>query len=122
MTPSDRQHLAIASPPPPPSHLSAEAVALWTHTVETWDLSRLELELLAAALGQLDTHRTAMAVVRAEGAVVTNPESGNQRAHPALAAANAALRTYRQCLTHLDLELEEGPRPRASGARRRGPR
>ena len=109
----------VGDPPPAPDTLSSEGAASWDHTVEMWTLTGPDLELLASGLEQFDVYRNAMEQVREEGLTVTNPTSGNTRAHPALAVAHAALRAYRQVLTHLDLELPEQPRARGSVSRRR---
>ena len=104
--------------PEPPVHLSEDSRDRYRYAVQTWDFTPLDRELLLAALENWDLYTVAMRRVREEGPVTVNPDSGNSRAHPGLAAAHASLRAYRQTLTHLDLELPEMP-PRARGSRSR---
>jgi hypothetical protein len=112
----DRPHLV--KDPPPPADLSDDAAELWCSTVETWDLTAPNRELLGAALRELDTYRECREILDEDGPVLTAP-SGHRKPHPALAAAHAALRAYRQCLKALDLELPDpDPRPRGSISRR----
>ena len=112
--------LELKRTPRAPPVLSAESASLFEHAVEAWAFTRPDLELLTAALEQLDVYRTAMECVRGEGPTVVNPETGNPKQNPALSAAHAALRAYRQSLAALDLELPtDGFRPRGSFSRRR---
>lgn len=109
------------SAPAAPGSLSEHTANLWDRIVATsGDLSPTDLELLAAGLEQLDVYRDAMKKLREDGPVAVNPDSGNPKAHPALAVAHAALRAYRQTLQALDLkEVQAPPSPRRPGRKGR---
>lgn len=104
--------------PPAPAYLSPSSARLWDDAVERWQWTPADLELLAGGLRHLDIHGKAMDTVEAEGLTLANPKSGHRRPHPALAVATAALRAYRQVLSHLDMELPGEPPVRGSISRR----
>lgn len=80
--------------PQPPSWLSREARAEWRRVVP--GLERLDIvksEDRAALTVYCETwarYVEAVRMYRAEGMVVTNPDSGRRHAHPAVSIANAA--------------------------------
>ena len=112
--------LKAHQPPPVPARLDTEAEAAWTWYADHFDLTPAESALLAAALEQLSLYRSAMAQVAESGLTTTNPETGNVRASPALAAGHAALRAARVTLKALDLpDPDAAPRPRGSRSRGR---
>lgn len=80
--------------PDAPEMLSAEARAEWDRIVPGLDeLELLKPEDFAALVEHCETWATyveAVAEVRAEGVVLTNPENGRRYKNPALSAAEAA--------------------------------
>lgn len=94
-------------PPPPPDHLSDAAVARWRELVAAWVFGPDELLLLEEGLAAWDRVRAARATLREEGFVVVNPDSGNQKRHPAARELDQSLTQLRQCIKALDLEPPE---------------
>jgi P27 family predicted phage terminase small subunit len=83
--------------PKPPEHLSIEARALWRRTYEVCDMDPPAVLLLNTMCEQFDRMRSAQALIRAEGLIVTEETAAGKvkkRPHPACvieAAAAAAL-------------------------------
>lgn len=97
-------------PPPipdPPDHLSEEAEEMWRAIVEEWVLGPDGLPLLKAAVECFDRYREAADLLREEGPVLRNPDSGHAHAHPAHQVARDNLREFRQCFRQLNLEPPE---------------
>jgi len=87
---------------PAPTHLSAEARAMWRDIASEWVLGMDSLPLLQAALESWDSYQTHRKAVALKPTFTT--KSGNVRANPAAKMANDALREFRMCLRQLGLE------------------
>jgi hypothetical protein len=96
-------------PPPAPRGLSARARRLWRDYTGDFDLDATEAELLRLAALALDRHDRLVAIAEAEGLVLAHPKTAHRHAHPALAAANAALREYRLAIKQLAATMADGP-------------
>jgi len=89
--------------PKPPKTLSREARKWWRRIVAEWEVEAEGLLLLQAALEQWDAYVGARDILAEDGPVVTNPDSGVQRVHPAAHVARDSLREFRQLWRQLGL-------------------
>ena len=89
--------------PNPPKTLSREARRWWRRIVAEWHVEAEGLLLLQAALECWDRYVEARDLLAADGPVVTNPDSGVQRVHPASHVARDSLREFRQLWRQLGL-------------------
>ena len=96
-----------SEPPAPPTTLSAEAAAIWTRIADEWVLGADALPILVLGLEAWDRYRQAADMLREDGPVVVNPQSGAVRQHPAHAVCRDNLTAIRQCFRQLHLEPPE---------------
>lgn len=97
--------------PAAPKHLSRRAKAFWKAIVEEYDLGPHNLELLRRLAEALDRCDAAVAVVAAEGLVVTD-KFGQVKAHPAVNVERDCRIAIARLTRELDLDGEPAPDPR----------
>jgi len=102
----DGQAAAIGAsrPPEAPAHLSRAAAERWRAILRDWILSPSELLLLEEGLAAWDRVRRCRQTLQAEGFVVTNPDSGHQKRHPAATELDQSLTQLRNCFKQLEME------------------
>ncbi|WP_082966727.1 phage terminase small subunit P27 family [Mycobacterium sp. 852002-51163_SCH5372311] len=84
----------VREAPDPPDWLDGPARVEWdriTAELEPLDmLKTTDAEALACYCQAVADHAAAVAIVRAEGRIITNPKTGHQHPHPAVADARAS--------------------------------
>lgn len=93
--------------PAVPPGLTVRGRRFWRDTVEVFDLSRSELELLRECCATLDEIDGLQKVIADEGLSVTGSE-GQPRPHPALSQIRASRTLVGRLLAQLSLPDEDG--------------
>lgn len=105
--------------PRPPADLGGRGRVFWRRTVDDFDLSRVELELLVECCRLLDECEALRTVVEVDGPSVAGA-SGQVRVHPAIGELRSHRLALGRLLSQLDLPDEDGvalSTPRQAAAR-----
>jgi len=93
-------------PPPPPDHLSRSSAAVWDALMGELAFTPAELALLEEGLSARDRAITCREIIREEGVVAVNPDSGNPKRHPACTELDKATSQFRQIFRQLQIAPE----------------
>ncbi len=105
--------------PPPPADLADRGRVFWRRTLDDFDLSRVELELLVECCRTIDECESLRTVVELDGPSVAGA-SGQVRVHPAIGELRSHRLALGRLLAQLDLPDVDGvalSTPRQAAAR-----